>query len=349
MLSPEYLAHVAEKIRNEAEELEDEILFIVLLFLLAEDKKSVIHTVPTLSARINSVVASYRATGNAIIRKTIENTIAQTERDSVAFESASMTTYEKELVRHWEKVSQDTWYNLTQTQAYEAVNTYVREVDEAARKVMQGEAHDKVWKDTARRLGEGGMPITTADGRTEQVSTCVERNLRTAVSRMSGDLELESAKRNGFTTVLVSAHLGARPTHEVWQGKVYSLTGKTEQYDDFYTATGYGTMLGLCGINCRHSFSPWMKGMPNPYENFDNEESRKRWEIEQRQRALERRVRQWKRRVKEAEAECKAFPEDEECKKHLHETRRKWSDARQDYRFFCKVHDLRPLEERLKA
>ena len=35
MLSPEYLAHVAERIRNEAEDLEDEVLFIVLLFLLA--------------------------------------------------------------------------------------------------------------------------------------------------------------------------------------------------------------------------------------------------------------------------------------------------------------------------
>ena len=349
MLSPEYLAHVAERIRNEAEDLEDEVLFIVLLFLLAEDKKGVFYTIPRLSERINSVVASYRAAGDAIINRMIEDAIRETERASVAFKSASVTTYEKELIRHWKKVSQETWHNLTQTQAYEAVNTYVREVDEGARKIMLGEAHDKVWKETARRLGDGGMPIPTADGRTEQVSTAVERNLRTAVSRMSGDLELESAKRNGFTTVLVSAHLGARPTHEVWQGKVYSLTGKTEQYDDFYTATGYGTMLGLCGINCRHSFSPWMRGMPNPYENFDNEESRKRWEIEQRQRALERRVRQWKRRVKEAEAEVKAYPDDEECKKHLRDTKRKWSDARKDYRLFCKAHDLRPLDERLNA
>jgi hypothetical protein len=29
---------------------------------------------------------------------------------------------------------------------------------------------------------------------------------------------------------------------------------KQKKYPDFYEVTGYGEMLGLCGINCRHSF-----------------------------------------------------------------------------------------------
>ena len=304
MLTPEYLQRIGERVRKVAEELEDEILFVIILCLLAGDEP----TAAEVLADVQKVLTTYENAGAAEIQRAVRKTLRE-------ISVAEPTTYEREVIRHYNEVTQKTWHNLTQTQAYEAVETYVRTVDKAALETAAGKAHDKAWKDAARALGGGGMPITTADGRTERLSTAIERNLRTSVSRLAGDLELESARRNGYSLVLVSAHLGARPTHEAWQGKVYSINGKTDKYDDFKTATGYGEMLGLCGINCRHSFSPWEEGMPNPYEDFDNEESRKRYEIEQEQRRLERRVRAIRRRLKEAEAECEARP-DEECKQN---------------------------------
>jgi hypothetical protein len=95
--------------------------------------------------------------------------------------------------------------------------------------------------------------------------------------------------------ILVSSHLGARPSHQVWQGKVYSRTGNG--YPDFEESTGYGTVSGLCGANCRHHISPYFEGQRNPFEDYDSEENLKQYELEQRQRTLERRIRHTKREV----------------------------------------------------
>ena len=117
----------------------------------------------------------------------------------------------------------------------------------------------KALQDAVDQLAEKGITIVE-NKREEHVDVAAERNVRTAISRLAGDVTLQRAIENGYTLVLVSAHLGARPTHEVWQGKVYSIVGETEKYKDFYKETEYGQMLGLCGINCRHTFSPWKEG-----------------------------------------------------------------------------------------
>ena len=112
--------------------------------------------------------------------------------------------------------------------------------------------------------------------------------------------------------VEVTAHEGARPTHAVWQGRVYHRGGTVvqdgERYEDFEAATGYGTVPGLCGWNCRHNFYPFYPGIS--VRNYTDERLAEldarntpyggglytRYEITQMQRALERRVRKYKRR-----------------------------------------------------
>lgn len=110
----------------------------------------------------------------------------------------------------------------------------------------------------------------------------------------------------------MTAHEGARPTHAVWQGRVYHRGGAVvqdgERYEDFEAATGYGTGPGLCGWNCRHNFYPFYPGIS--VRNYTDERLAEldarnipyggglytRYEITQMQRALERRVRKAKRR-----------------------------------------------------
>ena len=90
-------------------------------------------------------------------------------------------------------------------------------------------------------------------------------------------------------------HRGARPTHQVWQGRVYSKK-------ELETVCRLGTVTGLCGANCYHSYSPFIKGIDTPTyseEELDcmNEEentpkkynSRQytAYEAQQRQRRLE--------------------------------------------------------------
>ena len=76
-------------------------------------------------------------------------------------------------------------------------------------------------------------------------------------------LQLARMEEMDCEFVEVTAHEGARPTHAVWQGRVYHRGGAVvqdgERYEDFETATGYGTGPGLCGWNCRHNFYPFYK------------------------------------------------------------------------------------------
>lgn len=63
----------------------------------------------------------------------------------------------------------------------------------------------------------------------------------------------------GCDLVEVTAHAGARPEHQLWQGKVYSRSGTSKKYPGLKEATGYGTGPGLGGWNCRHSFFPYFE------------------------------------------------------------------------------------------
>ena len=124
-------------------------------------------------------------------------------------------------------------------------------------------------------------------------------------------LQLARMEEMDCEFVEVTAHEGARPTHAVWQGRVYHRGGAVVQ------RTVSGTRIlkplpvtapGLCGWNCRHNFYPFYPGIS--VRNYTDERLAEldarnipyggglytRYEITQMQRALERRVRKYKRR-----------------------------------------------------
>lgn len=76
----------------------------------------------------------------------------------------------------------------------------------------------------------------------------------------------------GCDLVEVTAHAGARPEHAVWQGKIYSRSGKSEKYPSLVESTGYGTGPGLGGWNCRHSMFPYFDGTGRVYTDEELEE-----------------------------------------------------------------------------
>ena len=97
----------------------------------------------------------------------------------------------------------------------------------------------------------------------------------------------------------MDSHLGARPSHEEWQGQVYSLDKSDPKYPYFYDATGYGTGEGLCGWNCRHSFYPYFEGLSEraSVPDFTQEENARVYEDTQKQRSYERAIRKSKREL----------------------------------------------------
>ncbi len=204
------------------------------------------------------------------------------------------------------------WQNLTATTAATVTGALERRLDRAWLQISSGAfdyktAIKRVVDDLADR-----MPgVTYPSGHKDTLEVAARRAVLTGVNQTCAQLQLARADEMGCEFVEVTAHAGARPEHAVWQGKIYHRGGAIVydgvRYEDFETATGYGTGPGLCGWNCRHNFYPFFPGVSAPnysQEQLDALNSREvtyggkqytRYEISQMQRALERRVRRFKR------------------------------------------------------
>lgn len=144
-------------------------------------------------------------------------------------------------------------------------------------------------------LAQKGISVTHWESRhTDKLEVAVRRNIKTSMAQTAAQMTLARMQDYQHDLVEVSAHWGARPSHFIWQGKVYSLTG-SEGYENFYDATGYGTGAGLCGWNCRHRFYPYFPGIKTVYPEYDEDENRIHYENTQKQRYYERQIRAAKR------------------------------------------------------
>ena len=188
--------------------------------------------------------------------------------------------------------------NFTGTLAQAAQQAYIQACDKAYNQVLSGSiGYTQAVREAVEELVSDGVTVTYPSGHTDTIETATLRAVRTGVSQASGQIQTARMDEMGVDLVLVSSHMGARPEHALWQGNVYSRSGASGKYPDFVSSTGYGTVTGLCGANCRHSFGPYFEGMENPFEQYDSEENRKAYEQQQRQRTLERRIRKTKREV----------------------------------------------------
>lgn len=113
----------------------------------------------------------------------------------------------------------------------------------------------------------------------------------------------------GADLVFTSAHYGARPSHAVWQGRVFSRSGTSKAYPSLVEATGYGTAGGLCGVNCHHTMTPYVEGLSKlPDTDYGAQEkltglsSDEYYAATQAQRRLEAKVRATKREIAIGEA-----------------------------------------------
>ena len=218
--------------------------------------------------------------------------------------------------------------NLTGTKAVQAsVKAYTDAINTAYLEMATGNyTFEDAVKRAVGRIGESGIKIVdskdkatgneivklagthyttykSANGtRIYPLDSAIRRDLTTAINRSCGQLTLDTCGDLGSELVETTWHVGARPEHEVWQGRIFSLNPKDTRYPYFYASqeqggTGYGDMLGLCGINCYHSFNPYFEG--SEQSTHDNkptaEENAQAYKEQQTQRAYERNLRSLKR------------------------------------------------------
>ena len=149
---------------------------------------------------------------------------------------------------------------------------------------------------------QGKKPVTRS------IEAAVRMNVLTGVNQTAAAVSLTNCDELECDLVEVTAHLGARPSHEAWQGKIYKLHGRTDKYPNFYEVCRYGEADGICGVNCRHSFYPYFEGQEKHYTQDDldelsaqkvsyNGEAMSRYEGEQKLRHIERNIRFYKKKA----------------------------------------------------
>ena len=195
--------------------------------------------------------------------------------------------------------------NFTLSTANSAGRIYTNVMDRAYMQVTSGAfSFDEALRRSVSTLAREGITKLTYDGSgsVSSAESAARRSLLTGLNQTTAQLQLERAREMESDLVEVTAHLGARPSHAVWQGGIYSLSGKNRNYGNFYDETGYGTGEGLCGWNCYHSFFPFFEGLSqatfsrNPV-GVDGKSNAQVYEESQQQRALERAIRSSKREV----------------------------------------------------
>lgn len=203
-----------------------------------------------------------------------------------------------------------------QVRFHGAAEAYRDCLDYAYMQVMTGAVdHNTAIKNATRRLTEGGLQfVDYASGVRCHADVAARRAVLTGLSQMTGKVSEHNAAELGTDIVEVDAHAGARPDHAEWQGKWYSLSGKSKKYPSLKAVTGYGTVTGLKGANCRHDFYPVIEGISEPsyteeeLKNIDpppfeyNGKTYTYYEATQRQRAMERSMRKTKREILAADA-----------------------------------------------
>lgn len=318
MLTPSYLLHAVEPAEEIAERLHTDIINRIVdriiarfdrgddYILTAVDKWNIetLQEAGFLLEDIQKEIAKATGLMQSEIAQAMEDAgVKALEYDDAIYKAAGLdpvpltqSPYMMQLLQDTYEKTMGEWRNFTGISKRAIHGLYVDACDTAYMQVMSGALSSaQAVREALEKIVEGGVYVKYPGGRKDTIETATARAVRTGISQGSARIQLARMDEMGVELVLVSSHMGARPEHALWQGKVYSRSGATEKYADFVAATGYGSVTGLCGANCRHNFGPYFEGMENPFEQYDTEENRKQYELEQRQRAMERNIRNTKR------------------------------------------------------
>ena len=369
MLTPEYLLHVSEGAEEIAAQLHTDIINRIVERILIREKRGDKYILTSIDKwhlqtlmecgdlrdDLAKEIAKATRREEKEIKEAFEDAgVESIEYDNKVYEAVGLTPtpfspYMMRMMQRDYEATLGEWENYTRTTADQWQTTFINAMDDLYNKVVSGDlGYTQAFVETINNLASGY--IYYPSGHRDTPETAALRCVRTGVSQMTAEIEIARMDEMDVDLVLVSSHMGARPTHQVWQGKIYSRSGKSRKYPDFVSSTGYGTGAGLCGWNCRHSFSPYFEGMGNPFERYNDEKNKKLYDLTQKQRSMERGIRKTKRQT--AVLENASIKADGETSKELSEraamARRRLREQNKAYLEFCDEHDIRPLPERLK-
>ena len=207
---------------------------------------------------------------------------------------------------------------------FKTVDDYFKDtMDNAVMHVLNGtfDYNSIIRKVTDEMTRSGVRSINYDSGISTRIDVAARRAILTGVNQVTSKISSDNMQKLDTEFVETSWHSTARPTHQVWQGRVFYWdranpnAEKMEAgvlYKSFIRETGYGEVDGLCGANCRHTFYPFIPGISvrtytdEQLEELNSQENEKKeyngkeynkYEATQYQRRLETSMRKYRQDI----------------------------------------------------
>lgn len=184
---------------------------------------------------------------------------------------------------------------------YDPLQEFYRDTLDAAMMDIRLGAFDynTVLSKTINMMTKSGLRwIDYESGHRDRVDVAARRAVMTGFRQIQGKINEQVASQLHTDMFEVTWHAGARPTHQIWQGRVWSMKQLRE-------ICGLGDVTGLHGANCYHDYNAFPPGSIRTYTDAQLDEMNRQentpkkyggkeyttYEALQKQRAMEREMR----------------------------------------------------------
>lgn len=254
---------------------------------------------------------------------------------------------------------------------FKTVDNYFKDtMDNAVMHVLNGtfDYNSIIRKVTDEMTRSGVRSINYDSGISTRIDVAARRAILTGVNQVTSKISSDNMQKLDTEFVETSWHSTARPTHQVWQGRVFYWdranpnAEKMEAgvlYKSFIRETGYGEVDGLCGANCRHIFYPFIPGISvrtytdEQLEELNRQENEKKeyngkeynkYEATQYQRRIETSMRKYRQDINLLKQSGLADDSDE-----VIAARCKYQTLSRKYSDFSKKMGLREHRDRINV
>lgn len=314
MLTDDELDRVGDEASEAAAAMEAAMLAAAASALVALkrfDTQSANRASMALMAKLNAILAKHRRALDEAVSRDLTGAIvlhAVTEAERIAGAAAAASLVESGIETAAAVASaQKDIRGMGRNMADSCRSLYAEAIAQAKRDVATM-GHERAMERAVSMMARHGLTSYTyqrrgPNGSMVTVRVPVDVGVRRAI--VSSGLqammreERAMAERLGLDLVEVSPTANPRPSHAVWQGQVYSLSGDNPNYQQFDEACRVGDLVnGIGGYNCKHNFAVTFEGAERVFRDplegtgYTPEEARA---AVSKQRRIENEIRKAKR------------------------------------------------------
>lgn len=179
--------------------------------------------------------------------------------ENITLQSA-LEAAKQQLLGEYQNLTQSLGFAIRNVETGRIMQTplldfYRSTLDEAVTDIQMGAfSYDDVVERTINTMTSSGLRWIDYDsGHHNRVDVAARRASMTCFRQVQGKINEQTAKELDTDKYEVSVHLGARPSHQEWEGKVWTM-------DELHSVCGLGEVTGLHGANCYHDYSPYVEG-----------------------------------------------------------------------------------------